>query len=133
MKKLFLLIFILSIISTLFSCGNDRGLSGLGRGETTSTETRQYVISAPAEVIVGAPYTISLVDSSGRITAAATRLIITRGSTVLSDTQRQDLALYSNTADAASVGQILNYTIYFNGIQYVTGSLVRAAEPEVAP
>lgn len=130
MKKLFLPIILLSISTTLVSCGDSGGLSKLGGGESTSTTVRQYSISAPAEVIVGEPYSISLVDSAGKIATAATRLVIARGSTVVYDDQRQDLALYSHTADTASVGQILIYTMYYNGAQYSAGSLVKAPEPE---
>ncbi|OGQ34110.1 MAG: hypothetical protein A3F16_02315 [Deltaproteobacteria bacterium RIFCSPHIGHO2_12_FULL_43_9] len=130
MKRLFLPLILFAIFSTLISCGESGGLSKLGGGETTSTTPRQYSISAPAEVVVGEPYSISLVDSAGKIATTPTRLVITRGSTTISDTQRTDLALYSHTADTASVGQILIYAIFYNGVQYTAGSLVKAPEPE---
>lgn len=128
MKKLSFPLALSIFLITITSCGDGSGISDLGRGEAPSKEGLQYTISAPVEVVVGEPYSISLVNASGEVASGLTRLVIKRDSTQISDTEKQDIALYSHTPDQASVGKILNYTIYHNGNKYFAGSLVIAPE-----
>jgi hypothetical protein len=129
MKRLFFkLFFSLFAMSLIASCNNEGSISELGGGSTAATTERTYTIFAPAEVIAGEPYAISLIDSQGRVAQGISRLVIMRGSTELVNFEQPDIALYSHIADEASIGAILIYTIYRNGTRYNNGSLVRSAE-----